>query len=246
MARQLRLILPRIAMHIIQRGNNKGACFLVEGDYQVYLALLGDLARRTGWELHAYCLMTNHVHLLATPPSREACISVMKNLGQRYVQYFNRRHARTGTLWEGRFRSCLAESARYIIACYRYIEMNPVRAAMVVSPRDYMWSSYAGNTGMRQDPLLTPHPEFEALGTALNTRHDAYRSLFADELDVSLLAEIRNSTNAGFPLASDVFKASLVRGARRKLAPGRPGRPARASESEPNLDQGDLLGEIGV
>src|SRR5258706_826975 len=131
MPRQPRLILPGVALHIIQRGNNRGACFVDESDYRLYLLHLRELAFKLECRVHAYCLMTNHVHLLLTPVSSDACVALMRDLGQRYVQYFNRRHHRTGTLWEGRFRSCVAESASYALACYRYIELNPVRASMV-------------------------------------------------------------------------------------------------------------------
>jgi putative transposase len=158
MPRQSRLIVPQVAVHIIQRGNNRNACFRGESDYLVYLLHLRDLSATLDCSVHAYCLMTNHVHLLVTPASREACISLMRNLGQRYVQYFNRRHLRTGTPWEGRFRSCVAESARYVLACYRYIELNPVRAGIVSRPTDYAWSSHAVNIGMRSDTLTSPIP----------------------------------------------------------------------------------------
>ena len=128
MPRQARLILPHVAAHIIQRGNNRAACFRVDSDYQVYLLQLRELARQLGCAVHAYCLMTNHVHLLLTPDHETACSLLMRDLGRSYVRYFNDRHERTGTLWEGRFRSCLVESAEYVLACYRYIELNPVRS----------------------------------------------------------------------------------------------------------------------
>src|SRR4051812_43621231 len=145
--------------------------------------------------------MTNHVHLLMTPAAAGACTGLMRDLGQRYVQYFNRRHERTGTLWEGRFRSCLAESARYVLGCYRYIELNPVRAGMVDHPSAYLWSSHAVNSGMRSDPFVNPHPEFLALASSEQTRCAAYRALVEERLDPTLLQEIRDATNGGYPLA---------------------------------------------
>ena len=148
-------------------------------------------------------------------------------LGQRYVQYFNRRHGRTGTLWEGRFRSCIAESARYVLACYRYIELNPVRAGMVDHPYGYLWSSYAVNSGMRADPMVVPHLEFTALGLASGTRYAAYRALVEQPLGEELLRAIRDATNADYPLASDAFKAALSTEYGRRTDRQKPGRKAK-------------------
>jgi putative transposase len=223
MPRSLRLILPGVAVHIIQRGNNRAACFRSDSDYLVYLAHLRHLSDKYDCAVHAYCLMTNHVHILMTPSTAEACTALMRDLGQRYVQYFNREHERTGTLWEGRFRSCVAESSRYVLACHRYIELNPVRAGMVDHPGGYLWSSYAVNSGMRSDSLLQPHPDVEALGVDLNNRNGAYRGLFAERLDPVLIKSIRDATNAGYPLASDAFKANVLEPLGWKMEPGRPG-----------------------
>jgi putative transposase len=234
MARQRRLILPGVAVHIIQRGNNRGSCFKQDADYLTYLANLRQLTAKYECGVHAYCLMTNHVHLLLTPNQADGCTALMKDLGQRYVQYFNGRHARTGTLWEGRFRSCIAESAAYVLACYRYIELNPVRAGMVEHPSAYLWSSYAVNAGMRTDPLLTPHPEFLALSNDAAACHRAYRELVDDGVEPSLLHAIREATNGGYPLASNAFKSTVAL-AGRKLVRGRAGR--RKSGSDPDLNQ---------
>jgi putative transposase len=223
MPRSLRLILPGVAVHIIQRGNNRAACFRSDGDYLVYLAHLGRLSEKYECAVHAYCLMTNHVHLLLTPEVAGACTGLMRDLGQRYVQYFNRQHQRTGTLWEGRFRSCLVESARYVLGCYRYIELNPVRAGMVDHPTGYLWSSYAVNSGMRSDPMVISHPERDALAAEVEKRHAAYRRLFDERLDPILQQTIRDSTNAGHPLASDGFKATVLVPRGWKMEPGKPG-----------------------
>jgi putative transposase len=187
MARRSRYILPGVAAHLVQRGVNRVACFRAEGDYLVYLSQLRELCAKHGCAIHAYCLMTNHVHLLLTPNSAEACTLVMHDLGRRYVPYFNRRHDRTGTLWEGRFRSCIVESASYVLACYRYIELNPVRAGMVDHPAAHPWSSYAANCGARADPSISPHVEFDALSSSNGKRHAAYRGLFDVEMDEALL-----------------------------------------------------------
>ncbi len=139
MPRRARLSVPGIPWHIIQRGNNRSACFYSDEDYQFYLELLKDLSEKFSCDIHAYVLMTNHVHLLLTPGKKDSAALLMKNLGQRYVQYINHTYRRSGTLWEGRFRSCLTQSEDYVLACYRYIELNPVRADMVAHPRDYPW-----------------------------------------------------------------------------------------------------------
>jgi len=145
MPRRPRLSIACISWHIIQRGNNRSACFYTEEDYRRYLDTLADQSRRFGCAIHAYVLMTNHVHLLLTPARPDSASLMMKHLAQRYVQYVNRTYRRSGTLWEGRFRSCLTQSEDYVLDCYRYIELNPVRASMVRHPRDYRWSSFHAN-----------------------------------------------------------------------------------------------------
>src|SRR5574337_70831 len=157
MPRQRRLDLPGVPQHIIQRGNNRQPCFLREQDYRCYLSQLDEAAQAQGCRLHAYVLMTNHVHLLMTPEVVGAVARTMQCLGRRYVGYFNATYRRSGTLWEGRYKSCLVDSERYLLTCYRYIELNPVRAAMVETPGDYAWSSYRANAQGRQDRLVYPH-----------------------------------------------------------------------------------------
>src|SRR5207244_9793676 len=145
-------------------------------------------------------LMTNHVHLLLTPTDASGAANLMYRIGQRYVPYFNRRYVRTGTLWEGRFKSCLVDSARYVLGCYRYIECNPIEAGMVAAPASYPWSSYRGNAGIAENKLLRPHPEYEALGCDSASRHAAYRCLFESAIDANLLKAIRAATLGGYPL----------------------------------------------
>jgi putative transposase len=210
-------------MHIVQRGHDRRDCFRHETDYLVYLGNLRDLLVRTRCALHAYCLMTNHVHLLLTPPTLHACALLMRNLGQRYVQYFNRRYERSGTLWEGRFRSCLVDSAPYVNACYRYIELNPVRARMVASPSQYPWSSHDGNAGRVSSKLLTPHSEHLAFAAEESSRHAAYRELFAGGDDPAFLAEIRDATNGGFALIGEELRSRLPADTQRRLERRPPG-----------------------
>ncbi|MGH6894673.1 MAG: transposase, partial [Dongiaceae bacterium] len=153
--------------------------------------------------VHAYCLMTNHVHLLFTPLAGEdACAALMKNLSQHYVQHVNRIHGRTGTLWEGRYRSCVAASEAYVLACYRYIELNPVRAGIVAHPHEYLWSSYRGNAEGRADSLLVPHAAFQGLGDGGARCRDAYRSLLESTLEPAVVEEIRSATRGNRPLGA--------------------------------------------
>ena len=222
------------------------ACFRQESDYLLYLAHLRKLAGELQCAVHAYCLMTNHVHLLVTPSAADTCTVLMRDLGQRYVQYFNRRYERSGTLWEGRFRSCVAESAAYVLACYRYIELNPVRAGIVRQPAAYPWSSYAVNAGVRTDPLISPHMEFNALGNDFPARQAAYRSLVDGALHPSLIDAIRSATNGGYPLVSEAFKSSMTTPQGRTKERRRPGRPAVGSAERKSGSDPDLLNAGGA
>jgi putative transposase len=202
MPRTARGVVPGIALHLIQRGNNRGQCFFLESDRTVYLSYLRRFAPSCGCLVHAYCLMSNHVHLLVTPQTADACGALMKRLGQHYVQYVNRAHGRTGTLWEGRFRSCAAASERYVLACYRYIELNPVRAGIAAHPRDYRWSSFRANAQGAGDCMLAPHPAYVALGGSDALRMAQYRGLFDGTLDPRLMDEIRSATRSGRTLGA--------------------------------------------
>jgi len=233
MPRGPRLVVPGVALHVVQRGHNRRDCFQHDTDYLVFLANLRELSTRTQCALHAYCLMTNHVHLLLTPPSPQACARLMRDLGQRYVQYFNRRYQRSGTLWEGRFRSCLVDSARYVIACYRYIELNPVRAKMVPAAAAYGWSSHNGNAGRASNKMLTPHAEYLALAADDTARHAAYERLCSAGDEPAFLAEIRDATNGGFALVGEQLKSTLPADQQRRLGRKPPG-PRPKLNPEPN------------
>lgn len=195
MPRPPRLVVPSVPLHIIQRGNNRIPCFHVQNDCLAYLDMLRECAFDMGCAVHAYVLMSNHVHLLLSPDARDSASMMMQRLGQRYVQYFNRRHARTGTLWEGRFRSCLVEDARYFLICHRYIELNPVRACMVETPADYPWSSYRSNAFGQENALITPHPIYTGLGGDVDACRAAYRGLFGDALPDDVLEEVRQASH---------------------------------------------------
>jgi len=197
MPRLARAVVPGIPLHIVQRGINRNACFFAEGDYASYLRFLQRFSARFACPVHAYCLMTNHVHLLVTPQAPDACALLMKNLGQCYVQSVNRRLERSGTLWEGRFHSCMVQSESYVLACYRYIELNPVRAGLVMAPHEYRWSSYAGNSGCDFTGLIQSHPAYEALGNDASQRSRAYKELCASAPSALIVEEIRKATRIG-------------------------------------------------
>jgi len=209
MPRRARIRAPGIPLHIIQRGNNRAVCFYDRDDYRIYLRHLAELSRRFDCSVHAYVLMTNHVHLLMTGSAADGPSLLMKHLGQRYVQYINRTYGRSGTLWEGRFRSSLVQDAVYLFKCYRYIELNPVRAGMVARPSDYVWSSYRANVGLQDSDVVTPHTEYLSLGPTPTHRASAYRSLFDETLALDAVNEIRSAVNGGFVLGNDRFKREI-------------------------------------
>ena len=193
MPRAARVVLPNVPLHIVQRGNNRAPCFFGDVDYGTYLAHLRFCARRFGCSVHAYCLMTNHVHLLVTPQDAQACGEFMKALGQGYVQYVNKARGRTGTLWEGRFKSCLVGSEDYVLACYRYIELNPVRAGLVQHPGEYPWSSYHANTRRQGGSTIDFHPAYAALAEDADGRVHAYEALFGSLIEANVIEEIRRT-----------------------------------------------------
>jgi len=220
-----------IPWHIIQRGNNRTACFFSEADYQYYLEALGEQSDKWGCSVHAYVLMTNHVHLLLTPHERESAADLMKHLGQRYVQYVNRTYRRSGTLWEGRFRSCLAQEQAYVLTCHRYIELNPVRAGMVTDPALYPWSSYRANALGGTGDLLSPHTDYLSLGASAEERYSAYRGLFESHLGEQAIADIRTATNGNYVLGNRRFQEEVSTMLKRRVTPGKAGRP-RARENK--------------
>lgn len=207
MSRLPRFDLPGIPQHVVQRGNNRLPCFLDDDDRQHYLRCLLTALKRFRCRLHAYVLMDNHVHLLVTPGEAGSLSRLMHTFARNYAGRFNDRHGRTGTLWEGRYKACVVDSSRYFLACSRYIELNPVRAWMVARPDDYAWSSWRGHVGERVDPLLTPHPEYLALGPDAGARAAAYRSLFAEALPDDLIHEIRRYLQQQKALGTDRFRA---------------------------------------
>ncbi|MBA3032162.1 MAG: transposase [Gammaproteobacteria bacterium] len=227
MPRRPRLALPGYPLHLIQRGNNRQPCFFADEDYLRYLEWLAEYADKTGCRVHAYVLMTNHVHLLLSADRGDAPGALMKALGQRYVQYVNRVYRRSGTLWEGRFRSCLTQEETYLLSCQRYIELNPVRADMVAHPADYRWSSYRVNAQGEVNSLVRPHAIYESLGPDSASRQAAYRELFRFELEPGLVDEIRRATHGNFALGHADFAAQIADTLGRRVTPGSSGRPRK-------------------
>lgn len=227
MPRHARIALPNVPQHLIQRGNNRDVCFFTDEDYQKYLGWLSEAADNNDCRIHAYVLMSNHVHLLMSAERADAPGNMMKSLGQRYVQYINRTYRRSGTLWEGRYRSCPVQEETYFMACQRYIELNPVRAGMVSQPGLYPWSSYKTNAEGQDNPLITPHPLYLSLGTDAPSRQTAYRGLFQQVLESGTLEKIRHATNGNFALGNQQFSDSIAKSLGRRASPGKPGRPPK-------------------
>lgn len=227
MARLPRYVLPGQPQHVIHRGNNRQAVFTTDGDYRFYRACLREAAEKHECDIHAYVLMTNHVHLLVTPHTERGIGKMMQSVGRRYVQYFNHTYQRTGTLWEGRYRATLIDAERYLLSCYRYIELNPVRAQMVKHPRDYAWSSYRCHAEGRADPVIVDHKVFLSLHRNAEQRRMAYRALSRSRLDEQILGEIRDTLNKGWVLGSDRFKKEVAASVDRRVQPLPKGRPVR-------------------
>lgn len=229
MPRQPRLDLARIPQHVVQRGNDRQPCFFTDIDRVRYLQDLREIAMREGCNVHAYVLMTNHVHLLMTPTASGQVARVMQSLGRRYVRYINDRYRRTGTLWEGRYKSSLVDRETYLLHCYRYIELNPVRARMTADPLDYAWSSHAHNAFGRDDPLIHPHPTYLALGRTDQERQRAYRALAVEDLSQDHLDAIRIHLQRQHALGSERFRTAIEAQLSRRAGPAKIGRPRKKS-----------------
>jgi putative transposase len=227
MARRKRVAPVGVPQHIIQRGNNRHACFSSTSDMKAYINWLRDYASEYEVEIHAWVLMTNHTHILCTPQTLNGVSKMMQALGRMYVSYFNFTYKRTGTLWEGRYKSCLVQSESYLIKLYRYIELNPVRAGMVADPADYSWSSYQCNALGKKSNLLTPHPLYLGLGQTDPERCSSYRSLFESSVDQQLIDDIRHCTNKGLALGDSRFKQEIEALTGQRVTPRKAGRPKK-------------------
>lgn len=225
MARLPRLTLPGYPHHVIQRGNNRQPIFTSRVDYQTLLDLLDENAKKFGVAIHAYVLMSNHFHLLATPQTAEGLPQMMQAVGRRYVRYFNDSQKRTGTLWEGRYKSTLIQTERYLLSCMAYIDLNPVRAALVASPQDYPWSSHGHYIGLRIDKLITPHALFWELGNTPFAREAAYAQLVQAGINSVQQLALTDSALSGWALGDPDFVADLQKRTDRRVAKGLAGRP---------------------
>lgn len=226
MPRQPRYFLPGIPQHVIIRGVDRQATFFQSDDYWLFKdALLGN-SDRYGAAIHAYVLMTNHVHLLVTPEAKRSIPQLLQGLGRDYVQRINRQYKRTGTLWQGRYKASLVQDEAYLLHCQRYIELNPVRAGMVPDPGHYSHSSYRCNALGAEDPIVSPHPIYSRLGTGA-VRLENYRELFRSELDRNLLDDIRKTTNACRVLGGEQFKDQIESMLQRRVRPRPIGRPRK-------------------
>ncbi len=212
-------------MHLVQRGINREPCFFAEEDYHCYLHWLQKSAADWGCAVHAYVLMTNHVHLLITTQRADGPARLMQSLGRRYVQYINRAYRRSGSLWEGRYKSSVVQAESYLFACMRYIELNPVRAGMVSDPAQYCWSSYRHNGLGQADERLVAHPLYQNLGHDVQERRACYRALFRAELDDDAIGDIRLALVQSQPLGDDCFAERICASAGVRRANAKRGRP---------------------
>lgn len=216
-----------MAQHIIQRGVNRSVCFAADEDRRFYLAALQKVANQNDCRVHAYVLMSNHVHMLVTGAQLGCISAMMQGLGRRYVQYFNHRYDRTGTLWEGRFKSSLVDSERYLLHCYRYIELNPVRAHMAPRAEDYLWSSANANALGKPDPIVSPHPVFMNLSKDRRSRSTKYRALLGEPMSYKEVSNIRAHLNQGKVLGSTRFQRQIEELVGRSVGLKPKGRPKK-------------------
>jgi putative transposase len=227
MPRKLRFYLRGMPAHVMQRGHNRGPVFFAEQDCLEYLRCLKHAADTYGCKVHAYVLMTNHVHLLVTPETRESIGELFQGLGRHYVRYINETYQRHGGLWEGRHKGNIIQSESYLLSCMRYIEMNPVRAGMVDHPAQYRWSSYAANALGMSNAILHQHDEYIGLGVSPDLRQKAYQELFVCDSDSDVLELLRQSLQSGTPLGNDQFKARIEAAVGKKIGSIGPGRPRK-------------------
>ena len=225
MPRKPRFNLPGYPQHVVQRGNNRQPTFFSPADYRFYLECLYKACNKYLCSVHAYVLMTNHVHLLLTPEQSYSVSEVMQATGRRYVRYINDRYGRSGSLWEGRYKASLVEQGNYVLACYRYIELNPVRAGMVEKPAAYLWSSYRCNALGETNSLITPNTVYLALGTDRKNCQRAYLGLFTD-LAPEELGEVRYALNHELVFGREEFKDGIQQETKRRTRLHKVGRPA--------------------
>lgn len=241
MSRLPRYFIPDTPFHVILRGNNREPIYVNDEDCQFFRDVLLDAVKRQGVSVHAYVFMTNHIHLLASPSHADSLPKALQSLGRRYVQYFNYRYQRTGTLWEGRYRATVVDAEPYLLECMRYIELNPVRAGMVKHPADFNWSSFRANAQGAQDALVTHHELYLRMGRDADERHHVYGDLFKSSAAPETLSRIRDCTNKGWALGGDGFGSKVEALANRRVAPLPKGRPKKLGQpSEQKTQQTDM------
>ena len=230
MARLPRLTVPGYPHHIIQRGNNLQAVFSTPADYEMLLALLHEAAQKFDVAIHAYVLMTNHFHLLATPATENGLPLMMQAVGRRYVRYFNDTQRRSGTLWEGRYRSTLIETDRYLLICMAYMDLNPVRAGIASRAEDFRWSSHRHYIGQFKDKLVSAHPLYWSLGNTPFAREAAYADLVKSGVTTLQQSELTRATLSGWPLGNRDFVVELQKRTERRVEKAKAGRPFLARD----------------
>ncbi len=232
MPRKPRFFLPEVPVHIVQRGHSREPVFFEDHDYSAYLRWLKEGAERYKVDIHAYVLMTNHIHILATAHDKDGISRMMQYLGRHYVPYVNHTYGTGGSIWEGRYKASLIHDEEYLLTCMRYIELNPVRANMVRSPAHYRWSSYRHNGQGKEDTLVTYHAIYKALRKTRASRQEAYKALFKAHLDEGVLDEIRSAWQTGTPLGNDDFRQKVEDKLKCKVGQARRGRPRKPREDE--------------
>ena len=238
MARLPRLTLAGYPHHVIQRGNNRQPIFSTGADHVHFLALMDESAKKFQVAVHAYVLMDNHFHLLATPRTDTGLPLMVQALGRSYVRYFNQLQSRSGTLWEGRYRSTLIQADRYLLPCMAYIDLNPVRAELVTEPTDDPWSSHGHYAGLRADKLITPHPRVWALGNTPFGREADYAEVVRSGVSADQQTELTQSVLSGWALGSEDFVADLQKRTERRVQRAQPGRPVLKPITDLTLQSG--------
>lgn len=228
MPRKPRFFLPNIPVHILLRGNGRRVVFAEDSDRKAYLGWMKEASEKYKVDIHAYMLMDNHVHLLLSTKEPSHISKVMQHIGRKYVPYFNHKYEKSGTLWEGRFKGSMIESEQYLLCCYRYIELNPVRANIVNRPEEWKWSSYASNGYGEDDPLIKPHPLYLAIHKDKEKRINYYRGGFRQVLDAALINDLRSAVQTGTPLGNNKFKEEIEQLLGVKIGYAKRGRPKKS------------------
>jgi len=225
MPRKPRFFLADVPVHVVQRGHSREPVFFEDNDYVEYLHWMEEAADRYNCDIHAYVLMTNHVHFLITPHDKQGVSRLMQYVGRRYVPYINHTYGTSGSIWEGRFKASLIHDEQYLLTCMRYIELNPVRATMVNSPAQYRWSSYRCNAQGKTDTLISPYELYQRLGRTREAQCEAYKALFKAHIEPEQIKEIQVSLQTGTPLGNEYFREKIEKKLKTKVGQARRGRP---------------------